>query len=382
MHQLSRLVRLACAAVRPYHHDLGVGNGLAHGAGPPIDLARRQIGGAKCLGEAVHQKHLGAGQRIAELLQCRARHGTTGIRDVTQVPGDRSGPAQVRELRPERRHASEAGNPIAREERKNVAGEQIVHQRNARADVECGRQLAEAVVEAEGQDRKQSILGYILEVARDAMCTGHHVPVRQHDPFRLAGAAGGVEDRYHVRIDHAMQRRARRIGDEFVPSMTGKSPARGNSVVAPGEHEMSEIRTVAQFLLEHGGPLGRSDEHAHVAVTENVSDLCGLQERIDRHEYATCAGGTEHRDDCLRHLGQEDRDAFELPGRETPDRCCGKVLDCTGEPRVVDDGVLVGEGPRARSPFGRAEWQLKQQLTHAIVAFSRCLTPLRAPAAC
>ena len=48
-----------------------------------------------------------------------------------------------------------------------------------------------------------------------------------------------------------------------------------------------EPGTRASDVREQRQPLGRRDEHAHVAVAQDVGDLLGLEQRIERNEHAT-----------------------------------------------------------------------------------------------
>ena len=204
MHELARLVRTAQRAVRTYDRDLGIGNRLTHGAGPAIDLGRRQIRGAERLREAVHEEDLRLRQRAPQLLQNRTGHRAARVRDVAQVLDRVRRPGQLGELRPQRRHAREPGDALLGEHRNDVAREQVVHEDRARAGQERSRDLAEAIVEAERQHGEQSIVRSILQVLRDALRAGHHVPMREHDALGTPGAAGGVEDRQHVHVDDTM----------------------------------------------------------------------------------------------------------------------------------------------------------------------------------
>ncbi len=56
--ELAGLVRAAGRAVLAQHQDLAVGDRLTDGIRPDVDLLRRKVGGAKRLGQAVHQEGL------------------------------------------------------------------------------------------------------------------------------------------------------------------------------------------------------------------------------------------------------------------------------------------------------------------------------------
>ena len=75
------------------------------------------------------------------------------------------------------------------------------------------------------------------------------------------------------------------------------------------EDEMSQVGAAFQHFVQRCCALRRSDEHAHVAVAQDVLNLRRFQYRVDRHEHAAGARSAEHRDDVLELLGQVDRDA-------------------------------------------------------------------------
>jgi hypothetical protein len=65
-----------------------------------------------------------------------------------------------------------------------------------------------------------------------------------------------------------------------------------------------------------------------IAVAQDVDDLVGFEQRIDRHEDATGRGGTKGADDRFEALLQIDSDAFAATdaqshygGRESIDAC-------------------------------------------------------------
>ena len=60
-------------------------------------------------------------------------------------------------------------------------------------------------------------------------------------------------------------------------------------------------------LAEQREALGRRDEDAHLAVAEDVRELLGLQQRVDRDEHTAGGRRAEHRDDGLDALLEVDR---------------------------------------------------------------------------
>ena len=208
--ELALLARLARRAVGAHDEDLGVRDRLADRVRPAVDLGRVQVGRAERLGQAVHQVGLGLREDRAQLLQRRLRHAPAGVGEVAQAPRRLERPLLLGELDPQRRDAREPGDLVLGAQAHDVAREQVVDQHDVGADREGGRQLAEAGVEAERQRGEDDVVGVVLEVLADARAAHEHVAVREHDALRLAGAAGGVEDRGHVDVDHVAARRARR----------------------------------------------------------------------------------------------------------------------------------------------------------------------------
>ncbi len=201
MHELPRLIRSTDAAIRPDDQDLGIGNGFPDGAGTAVNLGRGQIAGAESLGQPIHQEDLSRGHGAAQFLQCCPGHRATGVRNVAQRRDGLAGPWQLGELRPERWHARQACDPLLRHQSDDVPGKEVIHEHDAGADRERRGQLAEAIVEAEGQHRQQTILGTVLQVLSDASSTGHQVAMREDHTLRTAGAARGVKDCGHIHVD-------------------------------------------------------------------------------------------------------------------------------------------------------------------------------------
>ena len=88
----------------------------------------------------------------------------------------------------------------------------------------------------------------------------------------------------------------------------------------PGKRRPREFRSrhddVAQIGAFREGPgergeaLLRGHQHAHVAVAQDVADLLGLQQRIERNEHAARRRGSETGDHGLETLVEIDADAF------------------------------------------------------------------------
>ena len=161
----------------------------------------------------------------------------------------------------------------------------------------------------------------VLEVGRDALRAGHHVAMGQHDALGLAGAARRVEDRRHVGVDDAVAARGAAPVSIRLPA---DGPRRRSAAHAPFglvHDDVPQVRTLGQRPREQRQALGRRDQHAHVAVAQDVGHLLRLEQRIERHEHAAGGRGAEHRDDGLDALFEIDADAFgssQCPSPSTP----------------------------------------------------------------
>ena len=112
MDKLADLTRIAEAAVRTGDQDLGVGDRLANGIGPPFHLRGVEIGRAERLCQSVHQEGLRFREDGAEAIQGQARHMSTGVGKITKALAGVSRPLELRQLNPEWRHPGDAGYPF------------------------------------------------------------------------------------------------------------------------------------------------------------------------------------------------------------------------------------------------------------------------------
>ena len=111
------------------------------------------------------------------------------------------------------------------------------------------------------------------------------------------------------------------------------------------EHDVFECRAGCEFVAHQCQPLGRSDEHPHVAVPQDVADLRGTQQRIHRYESGTRGRRPEDRCDRLDPLVEKYRDPLftchtELAqtGSNTPNLRPQRV--------VIERLLLEGQGRR------------------------------------
>jgi hypothetical protein len=104
-------------------------------------------------------------------------------------------------------------------------------------------------------------------------------------------------------------------------------------------------------MVEQLQALRRRDEHADLAVGQDVGDLPALQQRIDRDEHAAGRRGGEHRDHVLDALLQVHRDAVAPPQPEPvqPGGCRGHVAPELG---VGHGRLAVGQRGAIGPPDG------------------------------
>ena len=133
--------------------------------------------------------------------------------------------------------------------------------------------------------------------------------------------------------------------------------ADGGAHVAADEHDAIEGRAFDQVALERRVALGRGDQHAHVAVAEDVADLRRFQDRVDRHERQAGARRAEHRDDGLELLRQEHGDPV-LYAQAARDHRPAELLDLGRDLLVGILRIPVDEGSGLRCLPGLAEQQL------------------------
>ena len=364
MDELAGLVGAAMRAVGAQHQDLGVRNRLADRVGAAIDFGGRQEGRAERLGQAVHQEGLGLRQVGAQLRQRLAWHAPARVGDVAQMLGDGLRPLELRELDPQRRHGGEPGHAFLGQGVEHVARHQVVEQHDPRADVKAGRQLAEAGVERQRQGREDRVVRGVLEVARHALGPRHHVAVREHHALGPPGAAGGVEDRQQVGVDHAVLgaagvRDERRPGDDFLAGDVACL------MLADHDH-LPQVRARGEGLGDCVQALGAGHDHADVAVAQDVADLLGLEQRVDRHEHGAGVRGAEGHCDRLEPLVEVERDALAALDAH-PDEPGGDAVDEVGQFAVTERCVEVGQRRGVRGSTGGHERQFVEEVCHLLI---------------
>ena len=98
---------------------------------------------------------------------------------------------------------------------------------------------------------------------------------------------------------------------------------------------------------------GRGDQHAHIAVAQDVAHLFGLEQRVQRHKDAAggrCAKAGDHR---LETLFQIDGDALAALQAEC-DQASGKADDGFLQLSVIQGFSTVGQGGSLGHTLGGA----------------------------
>jgi hypothetical protein len=125
--------------------------------------------------------------------------------------------------------------------------------------------------------------------------------VREYYALGLAGAARGIKNADDVRVDHPVARHCRCIeqGRASEDIQAANSRQRFRRIE---NHDMAQVVAGRKCFLQQGQALRGGDQHADIAVTQDVADLFGLEQRVERHENATsrrCAKAGDHRFETL-----------------------------------------------------------------------------------
>ncbi|MDV7393471.1 hypothetical protein RZS08_19005, partial [Arthrospira platensis SPKY1] len=105
----------------------------------------------------------------------------------------------------------------------------------------------------------------------------------------------------------------------------------------------------------------RGDEHADVAVSEDVADLLRFENRVDRHGNATAGAAAEDRDHGLEALFQPNRDAL-APRKAELTQTARQGFDLCGKRAVAK--LLAAERQRdgAWVAIGSVQREIVEQM--------------------
>lgn len=73
---------------------------------------------------------------------------------------------------------------------------------------------------------------------------------------------------------------------------------------------MAQVMALRQGVSQQGQAFWRGDQHANIAVAQNVGHLLGLKQRVQRYKDAPGGRCAKAGDDCLESLLKVDGDAL------------------------------------------------------------------------
>ena len=73
---------------------------------------------------------------------------------------------------------------------------------------------------------------------------------------------------------------------------------------------MAQVVALLQCVGKQGKAFRRGNQYTHIAVAQDVADLLGLQQRIERYKDTTGSGGAKTGDDSFEALFEVDGDSL------------------------------------------------------------------------
>jgi hypothetical protein len=110
-----------------------------------------------------------------------------------------------------------------------------------------------------------------------------------------------------------------------------------------GEDHLAQVVAVGQGLGEQGQALGRGDQHPGVAVAQDVADLLGLQDGVDRHEHTARPRRGKAGDNGFGAFVEEDADPLATVQPQA-DQARGDAGDLVVQLPVAEACLAGGEG--------------------------------------
>ena len=121
---------------------------------------------------------------------------------------------------------------------------------------------------------------------------------------------------------------------------------------------MAQVMALRQGVRQQGQALRRGDQHADIAVAQDVGHLLGLEQRVERHEDAAGGRRAKAGDHRLETLFQIDRDALAALQAKT-DQAAGKIIDGGLQFTVIQGGFAVSQGGSLWRTVGGAGDQVR-----------------------
>jgi hypothetical protein len=126
-------------------------------------------------------------------------------------------------------------------------------------------------------------------------------------PFGLAGAARGIEDGRHVAVDDPVAALLAGL-QQRVPVQPGERTAAVGKRIGVDQNHVPQIMAGGQGRRQQGQSLGRSDQRPDIAVAQDVGDLIGFQQGVERDKDAAGRARTKTGDHGFETLLEVDGD--------------------------------------------------------------------------
>ena len=129
---------------------------------------------------------------------------------------------------------------------------------------------------------------------------------------------------------------ARRGLQNLVPAVNRDRVHRRRRGLGAYDDHVGKCRALGQFGRQGAQSLFGSDQDAHTAVAQDVSNLLGLEQRVDRDEHRAVRRGTKGGDHCFGALVEVDRDPLGAADAQCGERR-REAADVVRQTRVLDD---------------------------------------------
>ena len=308
--------------------DFGVGEGPADRVGMFGKLRWQQDGDPLALREAVHDEDLEPGEETLQFLDVGERQPLAGVGDGAQPRQiERPAPPQGNERGVDRGHAGQHGDARlpedARQSRPDLLGIAKVELRPG-----LGREenLVETVIEGEGQEAADEIVGTVAETLLDRPDDIGDVVVREGDAARGAGAARGEDETGGIDVNAGPSALEGRVGQRFRPGSVRQRHHPGLARIDP---------------LEIGRGHLIDDDHRGPGLGKDRGEALGTQFRIQDDEDPSREGDSEQGRGELAAILDMDGDAVAAGN-------AGRAEETGKTPRFVR-GRRIGQ--RATEPI-------------------------------
>ncbi|RPK36229.1 hypothetical protein EES39_32270 [Streptomyces sp. ADI92-24] len=305
---------------------------LAGGGAGPVERRVRDV--HRGLGDAVHVDQPRRVLRVpvvparqpGVLQRLTAEHHRAQGESAAGLPGLR---VRLHQLVEGGRRLVEHRHPLAGEQFQEPAGRAagvVVHDHQAAAVQQRAPQLPHREVEGVGVEEGPHVLGGEAEQVPRGVEQAHHVAVRDHHAFGVAGGTGGVNDVGGL---------ARVDGD---PRVRVRQPVQDGGVQQQPVHVLRP-RQLSDPARRH--------EQRGLGVLEQIGDSGSRVLRVHRYVRGAGLEDREHRDDQLRRTRQGQRHQVLRP-HSAVDQDMRQPVGAGVHLAVRQSGFAVREGGRVR----------------------------------